>query len=88
MLSYTATREPQDKAAANLPAQGNFDGGGEAGCEQVGREVGDHGQELVGLTGCQLNAVLHGRGQGHLCQWVVWVNGSNLQGEHSRERAA
>ena len=75
--------EPQDAAgAAYLPAQGDFDGGGEAGREQVGREVGDHGQELVGLTGCQLNAVFHGRGQGHLRERVVRVNGSNLQGEH------
>lgn len=66
------------------PAQGDFDRGGEAGGEQVGREVRDHGQELAGLTGCQLDAVLHGRGQGHLGERVVRVDGGNLQenGEH------
>lgn len=72
----------------HLPAQGNFDGGGEAWCEQVSWEVGDHGQELVGLTGCQLNAVLHRRGQRHLGQWVVWVNSSNLQGDRKESGLA
>lgn len=43
----------------HLPAQSNLDGSGEAGCEQVGWEVRDHRQELVGLTGCQLDAVFH-----------------------------
>lgn len=69
----------------HLPAQGDLDGSGEARREQVGREVGDHGQELVGLTGCQLNAVLHRRGQRHLRQWVVRVNRSDLQGSTEEE---
>lgn len=68
-----------EAGGAHLPAQGDFDGGGEAGGEQVGREVRDHGQELAGLAGGQLDAVLHGRGQGHLGQRVVGVDGRDLQ---------
>lgn len=61
------------------PAQRDLDGGGEAGGEEVSRQVWDHGQQLVGLTGCQLDAVLHGGGQRHLGKGVVGVNGSHLQ---------
>lgn len=43
----------------HLPAQSNLDGSGEAGGEQVSWEVRDHGQELVCLTGGQLDAVFH-----------------------------
>ena len=77
---------PGPSLGDHSPAQGDFDGGGEARGEQVGREVRDHGQELVGLAGCQLNAVLHGRGQGHLGQWVVGVDSGHLQGQEGRGR--
>lgn len=66
------------------PPQGDLDGSGETGCEQVSWEVRDHGQELVSLTGRQLDAVLHRWGQGHLGKWVIWVDCCNLRGEHRR----
>lgn len=64
---------------SHSPAQGDLDGGGEAGGEEISRQVWDHGQQLVGLTGCQLDAVLHGGGQRHLGKGVVGVDGSHLQ---------
>lgn len=49
----------QGHSRGHSPAQGDLDGGGEAGGEQVSREVRDHGQQLGGLAGCQLDAVFH-----------------------------
>lgn len=70
--------EPRQAQGPHSPAQSDLDGGGEAGGEQVCRQVWDHGQQLVGLTGCQLDAVLHGGGQRHLGKGVVGVDGSHL----------
>lgn len=69
-----------------LPTQSNLDGSGEAGCEQVSGEVRDHGQELMCLTGCQLDAVFHRRRQGHLGKWMVWINRSYLQEDTERQQ--
>lgn len=63
---------------AALPSEGDFDGCGEAGCEEVSREVGVHGQQLTGLAGSQLDAVLHGGRQGHLGKWVAGIDGRHL----------
>lgn len=61
-----------------LPSEGNLDGCGEAGGEEVSREVGVHGQQLAGLTGSQLDAVLHGGWQGHLSEGVAGIDGCHL----------
>lgn len=61
-----------------LPSQGDLDGRGEAGGEQVCRQVGVHGQQLAGLAGRQLDAVLHGGRQRHLGQRVAGINGCHL----------
>lgn len=61
-----------------LPSEGNLDGCGEAGGEEVSREVGVHGQQLTGLTGSQLDAVLHGGWQGHLSKGVAGIDGCHL----------
>lgn len=71
---------PRQAQGLHSPAQRDLDGGGEAGGEQVCRQVWDHGQQLVGLTGCQLDAVLHGGRQRHLGKGVVGVDGSHLWG--------
>lgn len=61
-----------------LPPEGDLDGRGEAGGEEVGWEVGVHGQQLAGLAGGQLDAVLHGGRQGHLGERVAGVDGCHL----------
>lgn len=61
------------------PAQRDLDGRGEAGGEEVGGQVGDHGQQLAGLAGRQLDAVLHGGRQRHLRQRVVRVDRGHLR---------
>lgn len=61
-----------------LPPEGDLDGCGEAGGEEVGWEVGVHGQQLAGLTGSQLDAVLHRGRQWHLSERVAGVNGCDL----------
>lgn len=61
-----------------LPSEGDLDGCGEAGSEQVCWEVWVHGQQLAGLAGSQLDAVLHGGRQGHLGQRVAGVDGCHL----------
>lgn len=61
-----------------LPSEGDLDGCGEAGGEEVGREVGVHGQQLAGLAGGQLDAVLHGGRQGHLGERVAGIDGCHL----------
>lgn len=68
-----------------LPSEGNLDGCGQAGGEEVGGEVGVHGQQLVGLAGSQLDAVLHGGRQGHLGQRVAGVNGCHLNTQDRTE---
>lgn len=67
-----------------LPSERNLDGRGQAGGEEVSGEVRVHGQQLVGLAGSQLDAVLHGRGQGHLGQRMAGVNGCHLNTEDIR----
>ena len=64
-----------------LPSQGDLDGRGEAGGEEVGGEVGVHGQQLASLACGQLDAVLHGGRQGQLGQGVVGVDGGHLDGQ-------
>lgn len=64
-----------------LPSEGDLDGCSEAGGEEVGREVGVHGKQLAGLAGSQLDAVLHGWGEGHLCQRVARIDRCHLEGE-------
>lgn len=66
-----------------LPPEGDLDGCCEAGGEQVSREVGVHGQQLAGLAGSQLDAVLHGGREGHLGQRVARVDGCHLDGHNS-----
>lgn len=66
-----------------LPPEGDLDGCGEAGGEEVSWEVGVHGQQLTGLAGSQLDAVLHGGRQGHLGKRVAGVDGCHLIG-HNR----
>lgn len=61
-----------------LPSEGDLDGCGEAGGEEVSREVGVHGQQLAGLAGSQLDAVLHGGRQGHLGEGVAGIDGCHL----------
>lgn len=68
----------REKLGETLPSEGDLDGRGEAGGEEVGREVGVHGQQLAGLTGRQLDAVLHGGRQGHLGERVAGVDGRHL----------
>lgn len=64
-----------------LPSEGDLDGRREAGGEEVGREVGVHGKKLAGLAGSQLDAVLHGWGEGHLCQRVARIDRRHLEGD-------
>lgn len=61
-----------------LPSEGDFDGSGEAGREEVGGQVGVHGEQLAGLAGCQLDAVLHGGRKGHLGERVAGIDGCHL----------
>lgn len=61
-----ADRRERNCERDTLPSEGDLDRRGEAGGEEVGGEVGVHGQQFAGLTGCQLDAVLHGGWQGHL----------------------
>lgn len=61
-----------------LPSEGNLDGCGEAGGEEVSREVRVHGKQLAGLAGSQLDAVLHGGRQGHLGERVAGIDGCHL----------
>lgn len=63
---------------AALPSEGDFDGRGEAGCEEISGEVGVHGQQLAGLTRSQLDAVLHRGRQRHLGEWVAGIDGRHL----------
>lgn len=65
-----------------LPSEGDLDGCGEAGGEEVGWKVRVHGQQLAGFTGSQLDAVLHGGRQGHLGERVAGVNGCHLNGKN------
>lgn len=51
--------EKKVRERETLPSEGDLDRCGEAGGEEVGREVGVHGQQLAGLAGSQLDAVLH-----------------------------
>lgn len=67
-----------------LPSEGDLDGRCEAGGEEVRGEVGVHGQQLAGLTGSQLDAVLHGWWQGHLGERVTGIDGSHLYGHKRR----
>lgn len=78
-LIYKSSPEVPGGCQAVSPAQGDFDGRGQAGGEEVGGQVRIHGQELVGLAGRQLDAVLHGRGQRHLGQRVIGVYRCHLQ---------
>ena len=56
----------------------DLDKRGEAGGEHVGRNEVVHGQQLAGLAGCQLNAVLHGSAAGKLGERVAaWCNTLN-----------
>lgn len=66
------------REAGWLPSQGDLDGRGEAGGEEVGGQVGVHGQQLGGLACRQLDAVLHGGGEGHLGQRVAGIDGCHL----------
>lgn len=86
MLSCSA-RKRKEVCERTLPAEGDLDGCGEAGSEQVSREVRVHGQQLAGLAGCQLDAVLHGGRQRHLSEWMAGVNGCHLDG-HKRDRSS
>lgn len=61
-----------------LPSQGDLDGRGQAGGEEVRWEVRVHGQQLVGLAGSQLDAVLHGGRQRHLGERVTGIDGGHL----------
>lgn len=63
-----------------LPTEGDLDGRSETGCKEVSREVRVHGQQLTGLTGGQLDTVLHGGRQGHLGKRVAGVDGCHLIG--------
>lgn len=69
-----------------LPSEGDLDGRGEAGGEEVGWEVGVHGQQLAGLAGSQLDAVLHGGRQGHLGKWVAGIDGCHLNRQNMTVR--
>lgn len=69
---------PSNICAMALPAEGDLDGRGEAGREEVSGEVRVHRQQLTGFTGCQLDAVLHGRRQRHLGKRVAGVDGCHL----------
>jgi len=60
------------------PSQSNFDWRSKAWCEKVGRQIGDHREQFISFTCCQLNAVLHRWRQRHLSKRMVWVNCSHL----------
>ncbi len=71
-------REAREGVRGKLPSEGDLDGRGEAGGEEVSREVGVHGQQLAGLAGSQLDAVLHGGRQGHLGERVAGIDSCHL----------
>ncbi len=66
-----------------LPSEGNLYGCGEAGGEEVGWEVWVHGQQLAGLAGSQLDAVLHGGREGHLGERVAGIDGCHLNRQNT-----
>ena len=65
-----------------LPSEGNLDGCGEAGSEEVSGEVRVHGQQFASLAGCQLDAILHGGWQGHLGERMAGIDGCHLKGNN------
>ena len=84
--SECVSAERRKRKWGTLPSECDLDGRGEAGGKEVGWEVRVHRQQLAGLAGGQLDTVLHGGRQRHLCKWVAGVDGCHLNGDTTGQR--